>query len=330
MHTRTKSRLKRVQATIVLYLAVRSKLSPVFILVSALCTLPCVAYAQTRVVTTNPGLADIAAQIGREHVQVHSIMRGGENPHHVIAKPSHMIKLRSADLFVHTGLDAEPWVPLLIKGSRQPRFMPGQSGNVDVSINIQFKEVPQRGQLTRASGDIHAFGNTHYSLDPLNGIVIARTISDALTRHDPNHADVFEQRYTAFADRMQKLTQRLVTLMEPYRDTPVVVYHRAWPYFLDRFGLKKVAEVEPKPGIAPGPGHLKRCIETIRQHNAKVIIVETYSNADNAEFIANRTNAAVAILAQEVGAIGEVDRYAALFEYNIERLVAALEQTRTP
>ena len=329
MQTKMKSRLKSLLINAVVFRG-RSRTGRTMILVLALCALPCVAYAQTRVVTTNPGLADIVMQIGGEHVQVHSIMRGPENPHHVIAKPSHMMKLRNADLFIHIGMDAEPWVPLLIKGSRQPRFLPGKRGNVDVSINIQFKEIPGRGQLTRALGDIHAFGNTHYSLDPLNGIIIARTVADALKRHDPAHADVFEQRYTAFADRMRKLTQRLATLMEPYRGTPVVVYHRAWPYFLDRFGLKKVAEVEPKPGIAPGPGHLKHCIETMRQHNAKMIIVETFSNADNAEFIASRADATVVILAQEVRAVEGVDGYASLFEYNIQRLIEALTQTGTP
>ena len=329
MQTRTKSRLKSLLTNAVVLMR-RFDTGRAMIILLALCGLPCVAYAQTRVVTTNPGLADIVAQIGGEHVQVHSIMRGPENPHHVIAKPSHMMKLRNADLFVHIGMDAEPWVPLLIKGSRQPRFLPGKRGNVDVSIDIQCKEIPGRGQLTRGLGDIHAFGNTHYSLDPLNGIIIARTITDALKRHDPAHAEVFKQQYTAFADRIQELTQRLVTLMEPYRGTPVVVYHRAWPYFLDRFGLRKVAEVEPKPGIAPGPGHLKHCIETIRQHNAKVIIVETFSNADNAEFIADRADAAVVILAQEVHAVEEVNSYARLFEYNIERLIVALEQAGTP
>lgn len=329
MQTRTKSRLKSLQINTVVFMG-RFHTRRVMIIVLALCALPCVAHAQTRVVTTNPGLADIVMQIGGGHVQVHSIMRGPENPHHVIAKPSHMMKLRNADLFIHIGMDAEPWVPLLIKGSRQPRFLAGKRGNVDVSINIQFKEVPGRGQLTRALGDIHAFGNTHYSLDPLNGIIIARTITDALKRHAPAHAEVFEQRYTAFADRMQKLTQRLVTLMEPYRDTPVVVYHRAWPYFLERFGLRKVAEVEPKPGITPGPGHLKHCIETMRQHNAKVIIVETFSDADKAEFIASRADAVVVTLAQEVRAVEEVDGYARLFEYNIERLITALGQAESP
>ena len=116
------------------------------------------AIAKVRVVTTTPTYADIVRQIGGEHVKVESIMRGMENVHNVIGKPSHMMKLRKADLFVHSGLDAEPWVPLLIKGARRSHLRPGQVGDVNVARGISLKEVPQRGELTRAQGDIHVFG----------------------------------------------------------------------------------------------------------------------------------------------------------------------------
>ena len=109
-------------------------------------------------------------------------MRGPENPHNVIPKPSFVMKLRKADLFVHLGLDAEPWVPNLLRSARRERLLAGGDGNVDASKGIDLLEVPSRGELTRALGDIHVYGNTHYVLDPLNGIVIGRTIASLASK----------------------------------------------------------------------------------------------------------------------------------------------------
>lgn len=293
----------------------------------ALALCPAAALAgPLRVVTTTPAYADIVRQVGGEHVVVESVMRGPENVHNVQARPSHMMKLKQADLFVHGGLDAEAWAPLLIKGARNPRLLPGQPGNVDVSLGITLKEVPAPGGLTRALGDIHAFGNTHYVLDPLNGVIIARTIADALKRADPAHADEFERRCADYARRLEALTARLQAALAPYRGAPVVVYHRTWPYFLDRFGLIPVAEVEPKPGISPGPQHLAACVEAMKAHQARIVIFETFSSRSDAESVAQRAGGKAVELAQEVAAIEGVDTYEKLFEYNVGALIAAFQE----
>lgn len=284
------------------------------------------AGAVVRVVTSTTTFADIARQVGAEHVDVQSVMRGPESVHNVSPKPSHMMKLRSADLFIHGGLDAEPWVPLLLRGARRPHLKPGQPGNVDVSRGITLKEVPRRGELSRAHGDIHVYGNTHYDLDPLNGIIIARTIADALRQADPAHADAFESGYEAFAARMRSLTDRLLTEMEPYEGTAVVTYHRTWPYFLDRFGLVRVAEVEPKPGIAPGPRHLNECVETMKARGAPIVIVETFNNRKHASLVAERAGGRAVVLAQAVRAVPEVETYEQLFEYNVRQILTACQE----
>ena len=291
---------------------------------------PCAALAQVRVVTTTPNYEDLTRQIGGEHVSVESVMRGPESVHNVVHTPSHMMKLKKADLWVHSGLDAELWAPLLVKGARNPRLLPGQPGDVDVSRGIALKEVPSRGGLTRALGDIHIYGNVHFALDPLNGIVIARTITEALKRADPAHAEEFESRCQDITHRLRQLTERLVERMRPYRGTPVVTYHRSWPYFLDRFGLRSIGEIEPKPGIAPGPRHLSDCIESMKSQGARIVIVETFNRKKDADFVAERVGGRAVLLAHEVRALPEIDTYEKLFEYNVEMLFAALQETGVP
>ena len=125
---------------------------------------------------------------------------------------------------------------------------------------------------------------------------------------------------------MDALQRELDAMMKPWRGTRVVTYHRAWRYFLDRFGLQKVGEVEPKPGITPWPGHLAECIATMRAEGAKVVIVETYSSKKSAEFVAERAGGVAVVLSQEVRAVKVADTYEKLMRYNARTLVDVFER----
>src|SRR5438105_13901321 len=87
-----------------------------FLFIFAILAAPLVVSAQLKIVTTAPDYADIAKQIGGDKVDVHSVMKGPENVHAVIAKPTEMVYRNKEDLFVHSGLDTEPWRDDLRKG----------------------------------------------------------------------------------------------------------------------------------------------------------------------------------------------------------------------
>lgn len=291
----------------------------------AVLSCPTAALGTVGVVTTTQAYADIVRKLGGSQVKAVPIMRGPENPHHVKPRPSYIMKLRHAKLLIHSGLDMEVWVPLLVKGSRKKNLLYGQVGNVDVSKGIKLMEVPKPGELSRAQGDIHVFGNPHYMTDPINSIIVARTITKRLKRVDPSHAALYQKNFEAYAKEARETTDRLVKKMKPYWGTKVVVYHRAWPYFRRRFGLVKVAEVEPKPGITPGPQHLSATIEKMKETDTKIILVDTYVNKKNAEFIANKVGGRAIVLAEDVHGLPGCDTYLGTIEYDVDAIIAAIK-----
>ena len=150
------------------------------------------------VITTTQDLASIAAEIGGDRVKVEALAKGYQDPHFVDAKPSYLVKLRSADLFIEVGRDLEVgWVPGLLQNARNSRILPGGPGFVDASAGVSVLEQGQ--PVGREQGDVHPLGNPHYWLDPANGTVIARTIRDALSRVSPANRATFEERTKAFA-----------------------------------------------------------------------------------------------------------------------------------
>lgn len=285
------------------------------------------ARAEIHVVTTTPTLASIVQRVAGEFVSSESLMRGPENPHNVIPKPSFVMKLRKADLFIHSGLDGEPWVPNLLRGARREALLPGGRANVDASQGIALLEVPQSGGLTRAQGDIHVYGNPHYLLDPLNGGIVAATLAERFAQLDAEHAELYRARAAQFATELETLTTALQARLGEIALCQVVTYHRTWTYFLARFGLRKLADVEPKPGISPGPRYVSTLENDMRTSHVGLVVSATFGDPRSSERLAKRVGGRHVVLAQEVGAVTDVDDYPTLFEHNVAALIEAFEAT---
>ncbi|NBY19288.1 zinc ABC transporter substrate-binding protein, partial [bacterium] len=123
------------------------------------------AIANLRVVTTTEDLRSVTQSLGGEFVEVSSIAKGTQDPHFVEAKPSYLVAVSRADLLISIGLELESgWLPLLIRGARQPKLMPGEPGCLSVSEAITPIDV--RAQADRSQGDVHPLGNPHFMADP--------------------------------------------------------------------------------------------------------------------------------------------------------------------
>jgi zinc/manganese transport system substrate-binding protein len=293
---------------------------------SLLCTLFAYSsgFAQLKVVTTITDLQSIAKLIGGENVDVFAIATGFQNPHFVDPKPSYILKLSRADIFVTVGLDLEiGWVPPLVNSARNSKIEKGGEGYVDASVNIPLLNVPT--SASRGQGDIHVFGNPHYWLDPLNGKIIARNIFDALVRVDPDHRSVFEANLKTFNETIDRKMKEWTDKMHPYAGTKIIAYHDEWPYFEKRFGLQVVDFLEPKPGIPPTPSQLLKVINEMKRDHMKTIIISPYFTTESGELVARNAGAKLVTLATSVGANDKIKSYYDLFDYNISQLLDALK-----
>ncbi len=276
------------------------------------------------VVATTQDLKSIAEFIGGNKVDVFGIATGYQNPHFVDPKPSYIIKLSNADLFVTVGLDLETgWSPPFLASSHNPKIQKGSTGYVDASIGIQLMQVPS--SINRGEGDIHIYGNPHYWLDPLNGKQIARNICNGLERISPEDKNLFEANLKIFDDTIDTKLKVWSAQMASFKGTKIIAYHNEWCYFENRFGLQIVDFLEPKPGIPPTPSQLVKIIGEVKNNSIKVIISSPYFTTSSSEVVSKQTGAKVLTLATSVGAFPAVKNYFELFDYNISQLSMALK-----
>ncbi len=95
-----------------------------------------------RIVTSLTTYASIAREVVGDRAEVSSIARGDENPHFVQPRPSYVLDLKRADLFVTTGLDLEIWAPTLVDKSGNRSIRDGQPGFVNASQGVELLDVP--------------------------------------------------------------------------------------------------------------------------------------------------------------------------------------------
>jgi ABC-type Zn uptake system ZnuABC Zn-binding protein ZnuA len=313
-----------------------------------------------RVVTSVPDLADLVRTVGGEEVEVESLVRGPQDAHFMDPRPTFVRRLHDADLYVEMGMQLEiGWSPVLLQSARNPRIRPGGEGYVDASLAIAPLEVPT-GTLTRAAGDVHAYGNPHYLSDPLNGLRVARLLRDRLSAARPAAAAGFAARTAAFEGALlgrlvgPELAARfpadeIVAAVEQERidawlqgkggaaalggwlgrlanarGVAVVQDHRLWPYFARRFGLRPVAELEPLPGIAPTTAHLTEVVGVVKAQHVRLLIASPYFDPRHARSIAERTGIPIVTLAHQVGALPGADDYLSTVDLNVREVGEAL------
>jgi ABC-type Zn uptake system ZnuABC Zn-binding protein ZnuA len=296
----------------------------ILVFIAACCIVQFANAHAIKVVTTLTDLKSITELIGGDKVSVTSIATGYQNPHFVDPKPSYIISLSNADMFVTIGLDLEAgWSPQLLSSSRNTKIQKGDAGYVDASEGITLFQVPTAAN--RAEGDIHIFGNPHYWLDPLNGKIIARNIANGLERVDPSNKATYEANLQTFDNNIDAKMKGWQAKMAPLKGTKIIAYHNEWVYFEKRFGLEIVDFMEPKPGIPPTPSQLVKVINEIKANNIRIIITSPYFSTSSSDVVAKQTGVKVLTLATSTGAFSGVNTYFDVFDYDINQITATLK-----
>jgi len=291
----------------------------------ALCGWATPAHAdKIRIVTTLTDLADFARAVGGDLVEVRSLATGVEDTHGVPMKPSYVPMLNRADLLILIGFDCEhAFLPALLEASKNPRIQKGKPGYVDCSKGIFPLDVPK--STDHYQGDVHPYGNPHYTLDPVLAKTAIGNIYNALVDFAPQHEAEFKRNRDAYLAKLDAKIAEWKSEAKQIKGVKFVSYHEHWPYFAERFGLDYFGTIELKPGIDPTPRHIEQLIASMKAEHVPIVVREPQFPEKVPKIIAEQTGATMVTLPIMPGGVPNTETYIKMMDYIMHSMVAAMQ-----
>ena len=221
---------------------------------------------------------------------VHLATHAGQDPHHIEARPALIAQLRSADLAVCTGAGLEAgWLPLLQQRAGNARVQDGAPGMFYAADHVKLID-PRPATLNPFAGDVHPEGNPHLHTDPQRLLIVAEALARHIQALPGAPADV-RARFAAFDARWQKRIADWQRRAAPLKGRRLAVQHTTFGYLWAWAGLVAVADLEPKPGLAPTPGHLQQVLTALRAQPPMAVVVAGYQDARPARWLTGQLGA---------------------------------------
>ena len=290
-----------------------------FLCLLLLLGIPLAIHSKVRVFTTTTNLADIVRQVGGDKVEVESLCKGIQDPHYLEAKPSYTFKLSKADLLISIGAGLEEgWLPLVIRGSRNPKIREGQPGHLIASSLVTLLEKDDQN-ISRSQGDVHPDGNPHFMLSPIRSIKVAKAIASKLSGLDPSNKERYTKRFLRFESKLRTLLKTWESKF--IKGTKLISYHKTLTYFYKDFGLINIDVLEPRPGIPPTASHILGIISKVKKQGIKKIVVENYFDETVAKRVKREVpRVQIEVVPVAVGGKKEIHDIFDLYEYLVTKI----------
>jgi zinc/manganese transport system substrate-binding protein len=257
--------------------------------------------------------------------EVRSATHARQDPHHIEARPSLIAQLRRADLAVCTGAGLEAgWLPMLQQRSGNARVQNGAPGMFFASEHVTLID-PRPAGGSPFEGDVHAAGNPHAQLDPRRLLEVAGALARRLEEVDAAGASGYRSRLAAFQSDWKARIAQWEQRAAPLRGMRVAAQHTTFAYLWRWLGIEQVADLEPKPGVPPTPGHLQKVLDTVRASPPRAVVVSAYQDARGAQWLAQQLGGGATVLQLPSTTTEEppADTLAGLFDHLVDRLLAA-------
>lgn len=294
-----------------------------------------VAFASTVSLPADAAPPVVFASIKPVHSLVSSVMegigephlfgRGAISPHTANLRPSDAAKLQEADIVFWIGQDIESTLAgpiealgadarivelsqlegLIVKPFRVGAEFETHEHNDEDEHNDDHEDEAHNDEDEHEQDhmdehahdeDEHGQFDMHIWLEPLNAGVMVNAIAQELSLADPENEALYMANAEAVQARFVDLNTEVEAITEPVRGVPFVVFHDAYRYFEERYGLTAVGLVVVAPEQKPGARRLRELREKIVRLGAKCVFAEPQFNQRIVETLTEGTDVTVGIL----------------------------------
>ena len=267
------------------------------------------------------------------------IVRGSASPHTYALRPSDAGALENADLVFWTGHGMElfladalvtlaeratvvelaeaPGITLLPvreggtfeAHAHEEEGHEHHAGEAEHDNEAEHAHEPEHDEDAEEAHDHahdeHGEGDMHFWLDPQNAILMVDAIAAALTEADPANTAAYAANAEREKTALSALQAELTATLAPVAGKPFLVFHDAYQYFENRFGLEVAGSVTVSPEAIPGAQRIETLRTRVTELGATCVFAEPNFEPAIISAITEGSTAKSGVLDPEGGALTE-------------------------
>jgi zinc transport system substrate-binding protein len=231
---------------------------------------------QTSVVVSILPQKNFVQRIGGESTEIQVLVQPGHSPATYEPTPKQMAHLAEADMWIRLGVAFENSVLRNVADVAPGLVL------VDGTTGIELRRMDHHHEDAAVTS--HQT-DPHFWLDPLLVKQHARNITDALCEHSTPGCDEYRSNLARFEADLDLLHRRVAERLAPVKGRELFVFHPAYGYLADRYGLLQVA-VETG-GKRPTARQTAGLVDAARASGATAMFVQPQFSGSSARAIAD-------------------------------------------
>jgi len=255
----------------------------VFLGASACTSIKPVQAGNLKVLAVETFLRDIAQNVAGDRVKVDTLIPAGLDPHSFEPTPQDVARIADSNLLIVNGFGLEEWLKSVLDNA-------GGSRLVVVATNGLAGRTPLPGEPVGVT-------DPHFWLDPTKVQTYVENIRAGLSQVDPAGAAIYARNAAAYQAKLTELDQWVKTQVShiPADKRLLVTNHESFGYYADHYGFQIVGTIIPSssPDASPSAQQLSQLVDQIKKTGAPAIFLETGSNPQLAQQIAQETKVKV-------------------------------------
>ena len=288
-----------------------------------------------QVIATTSIVADVVQNVGRDLIDLTTLMPLGTDPHAFEPTPKDAAAVADAHVVFVNGAGLEVFLDDLLESAGEGATV------VAVSYGVELRQFEggqaQAHEPEEHEGEQEADEHGHDSsfdphtwFDPNNVMVWTQNIAHTLSALDPDNAEAYAANASTYEAELRALDawihEQLAQVPEGNRQ--LVTDHTALSYFAHRYGFEQIGAVFPGYSTLAEPSaqDLAKLEDTIRAFDIEAVFVGLTINPDLAERVADDTGTQVVFL--YIGSLSEpggpADGYISFMRYNVVAITEAL------
>ena len=124
----------------------------------------------------------------------------------------------------------------------------------------------------------HDGTDPHVWLDPQNGVAMIAAIADTLATVDPENASAYAANAKQAQADLEAMIDEIGAVLAPVADAPFVVFHDAYHYFEDRYGLSAAGAILVRDGSSPSASRLSEVRDAMKERGVVCVFSEPQFN----------------------------------------------------